>query len=192
MREIYGCTEAGQVASRRTTDGPEWHTYEGLRLSGDGDHSVVQGGHVPQPTLLADVLEVLDAQTFRLLGRSNDLINIAGKRSSLSHLNYHLNSIPGILDGSFWLPPVEPAHGIVRLTTFVVAPEIAPAALHEHVLAALRQRIDPAFLPRRVVNVPALPREPTGKLPNGPFDTWAAAALEQASQRVPSPNQPRG
>ena len=181
LMEIYGCTEAGQVASRRTIDGPEWHTYEGLRLTGDADQSVVQGGHVPQPTLLADVLEVINAQTFRLLGRSNDLINIAGKRSSLSHLNYHLNSIPGIDDGSFWLPPGEPARGIVRLTAFVVAPGIEPGALHEHVASALRQRVDAAFLPRRIVAVPALPREPTGKLPTGPFNAWAAEALERVS-----------
>ena len=186
LMEIYGCTEAGQVASRRTTDGPEWHTYDGLRLSGDADQAVVQGGHVPQPTLLADVLEVMDAQTYRLLGRSNDLINIAGKRSSLSHLNYHLNSIPGIDDGSFWLPPGEPARGIVRLTAFVVAPGIEPGALHEHVASALRQRVDTAFLPRRTVAVPALPREPTGKLPTGPFNAWAAEALERVS------HQPRG
>jgi acyl-coenzyme A synthetase/AMP-(fatty) acid ligase len=183
LMEIYGCTEAGQVASRRTTEGPEWHTYEGLRLCGDGAESVVQGGHVPQPTLLADVLEVINAQTFRLLGRSNDLINIAGKRSSLSHLNYHLNSIPGIHDGSFWLPPDEPAQGIVRLTAFVVAPEIEPAALHEHIVGALRQRVDAAFLPRRVIAVPALPREPTGKLPTGPFNAWAASALERVPPR---------
>ena len=192
LMEIYGCTEAGQVASRRTTDGPEWHTYEGLRLTGDGDHAVVQDGHVPQPTLLADVLEVIDAQTFRLLGRSNDLINIAGKRSSLSHLNYHLNSIAGVDDGSFWLPPDEPAHGVKRLTAFVVAPDIAPAALHQHIVGALRLRVDAAFLPRRIVAVPALPREPTGKLPTGLLDAWAAEALARASQRPQSPRTPRG
>jgi len=61
--EIYGCTEAGQVATRRTTAGPEWRTFDGLCLQGDGDATVVSGGHVPQPTLLADVLEVIDAQT---------------------------------------------------------------------------------------------------------------------------------
>ncbi|MEO8805711.1 MAG: AMP-binding protein [Burkholderiaceae bacterium] len=192
LMEIYGCTEAGQVASRRTTDGPEWHTYEGLRLSGDGDQSIVQDGHVPQPTLLADVLEVIDSQTFRLLGRSNDLINIAGKRSSLSHLNYHLNSIAGIHDGSFWLPPDEPGHGIVRLTAFVVAPDIAPAALHEHIVSALRQRVDAAFLPRRVIKVPALPREPTGKLPAGLLDAWAATVLERQSPRLQPLDPARG
>ena len=54
--EIYGCTEAGQVATRRTTSGAEWHTFDALQLRGDGDAAVVSGGHVPQPTLLADVL----------------------------------------------------------------------------------------------------------------------------------------
>ena len=172
LMEIYGCTEAGQVATRRTTAGVEWHTYDGLALQGDGEHSVISGGHVPQPTELADVLEVIDAQRFRLLGRSNDLINIAGKRSSLSHLNYHLNSIAGVRDGAFWLPHDTDSHdaGIVRLTAFVVAPELSSDAI----VAALRERVDAAFLPRPVLHVPALPREPTGKLSATHFAAWAA------------------
>ena len=181
LMEIYGCTEAGQVASRRSTEGPEWHTYDGLRLTGDGAETVVQGGHVPQPTLLADVLEVIDPQRFRLLGRSNDLINIAGKRSSLGHLNFHLNSIAGVQDGAFWLPPDPDGGGVVRPVAFVVAPALAASDAHETILAALRQRVDPAFLPRRIVAVPALPREPgTGKLPAGPFAAWAERALAAA------------
>jgi len=136
LMEIYGCTEAGQVASRRPTAGIEWHTYDGLRLSGDGAETSVQGGHVPQATPLADVIEVIDATTFRLLGRSNDLINIAGKRSSLGHLNYHLNMIPGVQDGAFWLPPDDAAGGVVRLIAFVVAPELTPQALHDTVIKA--------------------------------------------------------
>ena len=183
LMEIYGCTEAGQVASRRTVEGPEWQAYDGLVLSGDGDHAQVQGGHVPEPTTLADVLEVIDAQTFRLLGRSNDLINIAGKRSSLNHLNHHLNSIDHVHDGTFWLPPdtATDAGGVVRLVAFVVAPELPAAMLHEHVLGALRQRLDPAFLPRRIVAVPALPREPTGKLPAGPLKAWAEEILARSA-----------
>jgi len=183
LMEIYGCTEAGQVASRRPTQGVAWHTYDGLQLSGDGAEVIVQGGHVPQPTPLADVLEVIDATSFRLLGRSNDLINIAGKRSSLSHLNHHLNSIEHVHDGAFWLPLAEDAGRVVRLVAFVVAPGVSPETLHEHVLGALRERLDPAFLPRRVVAVPALPREPTGKLPTGPFATWAERTLAHAAAR---------
>ena len=182
LMEIYGCTEAGQVASRRSTEGAEWHLYDGVQMSGDGAEVTVQGGHVPQATVLADVLEVIDAKTFRLLGRSNDLINIAGKRSSLGHLNFHLNSIAGVQDGAFWLPPDTAGAGVVRPVAFVVAtPELAAGALHETVLAALRQRLDPAFLPRHVVAVAALPREvTTGKLPAQRFAAWAERALAAA------------
>lgn len=161
LMEIYGCTEAGQIATRRTTAGAEWQTYRALVLDGNGERAIVSGGHVPEPTPLADVLEVLSPTAFRLLGRSNDLINVAGKRSSLAHLNYHLNSIEGVQDGAFWLPPAESVEGVARLVAFVVAPGVP----RERLLAELRRRVDPVLLPRRIVTVDALPRDPTGKLP---------------------------
>jgi len=175
LLEIYGCTEAGQVASRRTTAGAEWRTFDGVRLAGDGAAATVSGGHVPQPTVLADVLEVVDAETFRLLGRSNDLINVAGKRSSIGHLDFHLNSIEGVVDGAFWMPPERDADaaGVIRLVAFVVAPGVA----RERIVAALRDRVDAAFVPRRIVHVDALPREATGKLTRARLAEFAARHL---------------
>jgi acyl-coenzyme A synthetase/AMP-(fatty) acid ligase len=38
-------------------------------------------------------------------------------------------------------------------------------------------RVDPAFLPRRVVFVPSLPRDPTGKLPAARLTQLAAQWL---------------
>jgi acyl-coenzyme A synthetase/AMP-(fatty) acid ligase len=116
---------------------------------------------VPEPTPLSDVLEVLSPTRFRLLGRSNDLINVAGKRSSLAHLNHHLNSIPGVHDGAFWLPPAATVEGISRLVAFVVAPTLT----RDEVIAGLRPRVDAAMLPRRVILLDHLPRDATGKLP---------------------------
>ena len=163
MLEIYGCTEAGQVAARRTTAGEVWTTLGDLRLhsetSSDGERFVVSGGHVLQPTPLADLLELIDARRFRLLGRANDLIHVAGKRSSLSHLNFHLNRIPGVDDGAFWLPDDVP-EGVVRLVAFVVAPTLSARRITD----ALRREVESAFVPRRVVHVDRLPREATGKL----------------------------
>lgn len=163
LLEIYGCTEAGQVAVRRTTAGEVWTTLGALRLqreaSPDGERFSVAGGHVLQPTPLADLLELLDAQRFRLLGRANDLIHVAGKRSSLSHLNFHLNRIDGVEDGAFWLPDDVP-EGVVRLVAFVVAPTLSA----RQITAALRREVEGAFVPRRVVHVDRLPREATGKL----------------------------
>jgi acyl-coenzyme A synthetase/AMP-(fatty) acid ligase len=184
LMEIYGCTETGQVATRRTVKGAEWQVFDGVHITGNGEASVAQGGHVPLATTLADVLEVIDPTSFRLLGRSNDLINIAGKRSSLGHLNYHLNAIEGVHDGAFWLPTDVPADGVVRLIAFVVAPDVPAAELSKRVIAAMRQRVDAAFVPRRVVQVPELPRAPgTAKLPAATFAAWAERVLAGASPR---------
>jgi acyl-coenzyme A synthetase/AMP-(fatty) acid ligase len=135
----------------------------------------VQGGHVPEPTPLADVLQLQDAQHFRLLGRANDLIHVAGKRSSLGHLNYHLNSIEGVLDGAFWLPD-EVADGVVRTVAFVVAPDLSAA----EIVARLRPRVEAAFLPRKVVHLDALPREATGKLTHATLRELAHRHLKDA------------
>ena len=171
--EIYGCTEAGQLATRRPTDGPAWQTYDGVRITGSGDQCIASGGHVPEPTPLADVLELLAPDRFLLLGRANDLINVAGKRSSLAHLNFHLNSIEGVRDGAFWMPPTDGVEAVARPVAFVVAPDLEPAALR----TALRERLDPVLVPRRIVMLDELPRDPTGKLPAARLAALAARFL---------------
>jgi acyl-coenzyme A synthetase/AMP-(fatty) acid ligase len=179
--EIYGCTEAGQVAARRTTATDVWTTLSGLsvesQLSDDGARFVVSGGHVLEPTPLADQLELIDRQHFRLLGRANDLIHVAGKRSSLAHLNFHLNRIDGVDDGVFWLPDGL-ADGVVRLVAFVVAPTLSA----RHIIAALRPQVESAFLPRRVVHVESLPRQATGKITEHALREFALRALAQADR----------
>jgi acyl-coenzyme A synthetase/AMP-(fatty) acid ligase len=178
--EIYGCTEAGQVASRRTTEGQRWTTLGALRLrtedGPDGERFIVEGGHVTEPTPLADVLELDDARHFRLLGRANDLIHVAGKRSSLAYLNFQLNRVQGVQDGCFWMPD-EVVDGVVRPVAFVVAPDLAPA----EVITRLRRLLEPAFVPRRVVQVAALPRNDTGKLTVQALRDFAAGHLGNAA-----------
>ena len=112
---------------------------------------------------------MLDARRFRLLGRLADMINVAGKRSSLAYLNHHLCAIPGVRDGAFFLPDAD-GPGVTRLMAFAVA----PGCTREQLLAALRQRIDPAFMPRPLVLLEALPRNATGKLPRSALAELAA------------------
>jgi len=159
LHEIYGFTEAGQIASRRTTMTGEWRTFDGLKLRQTGEVTYVSGGHVEGELPLNDIVELHSDTTFLLHGRTADLINIAGKRTSLASLNHHLNSIDGVQDGVFFMPD-EQAGETSRLAAFVVAPELD----NSEILSALRQRIDAIFLPRPLHLVEALPRNSTGKL----------------------------
>ena len=112
-----------------------------------------------------------------LHGRNADLVNIAGKRTSLAHLNYHLNSIEGVRDGVFVVPD-DTASAVPRLMAFVVAPGVT----REAILDALRTRIDAAFMPRPLTFVAALPRNDTGKLPRAALQALAETADRESSR----------
>jgi acyl-coenzyme A synthetase/AMP-(fatty) acid ligase len=173
--EIYGCTEAGQVATRRTAVTSEWELLEGLRLRELGGQVVVSGGHVEQPTALQDVIEIRnDGTHFVLHGRFADMVNIAGKRNSLGYLNHQLTSIPGVKDGVFFIPDEAEPDSVTRLTAFAVAPGLDAG----DIIAALRERIDAAFLPRPLHLVDALPRQLTGKIPREALRALAAKLKE--------------
>ena len=170
LLEIYGCTETGQMASRRTARDDTWHAFPGVsvELRADG-RAWASGGHIDSPTPLGDVIEPLAPERFLLRGRHADMINIAGKRSSLAHLQAQLLGIEGVVDGVFYMPADAPDGGVARLAAFVVAPGLT----REAVLAALRERVDAAFLPRPLVLLERLPRATTGKLPQEALRTLA-------------------
>jgi acyl-coenzyme A synthetase/AMP-(fatty) acid ligase len=167
LMEIYGSTETGQIASRRTAQTAQWRLFPGLRFEREGERVRACGGHVETATTMGDVIEPVGDTHFLLHGRITDMINIAGKRHSLASLNHLLNTIPGVADGAFYMPDeVKSAQGgaperVVRLAACVVAPALTAA----DVLAALREHLDPVFLPRPLLFVDALPRNSTGKLP---------------------------
>jgi acyl-coenzyme A synthetase/AMP-(fatty) acid ligase len=178
LHEIYGCTESGGIASRRTVTTSEWRAMRDVALRADDKGTWVRGGHVEIEVLLADIIELRDPGRFELYGRTADLVNIAGKRTSLAHLNYHLNSIEGVRDGAFVVPPEE-GELVTRLMAYVVA----PGRSSESLMDALRLRIDAAFLPRPLCLVDALPRNALGKLPREALDGLAT----DVSQRQAAP-----
>jgi acyl-coenzyme A synthetase/AMP-(fatty) acid ligase len=174
LLEIYGSTETGQIAIRRTADTAAWRLWPGVRLSIANDQVYAQGGHIEQLTPMCDVIEITGAEEFLLHGRTADLVNVAGKRSSFGYLNTQLNAIPGVVDGAFFLREgLTGSTGVARLGAVVVAPGLSAAALTEH----LRQRIDPVFLPRPLLIVEQLPRNATGKLPQQALQGFADSQL---------------
>ena len=178
LLEIYGTTETGSIAVRRTTETAEWRLWPEVTLEPREGETWAHGGHVEQPTRMCDVIEVLGAGRFLLHGRLADLVNIAGKRSSLAYLNHQLNSIPGVLDGAFFHCD---AAGDDASTTRVGACVVAPGLDAAAIAAQLRRRIDPVFLPRPLLMVASLPRTSTGKLPQEALRSLAAAQPKPAN-----------
>jgi acyl-coenzyme A synthetase/AMP-(fatty) acid ligase len=125
---------------------------------------------------MCDVIEIIGPEEFLLHGRTADLVNVAGKRSSFAYLNAQLNAIPGVLDGAFFLRDGRSGDtGVARLGALVVAPNLSVAALTEH----LRRRIDTVFLPRPLLLVDQLPRNATGKLPQQALQGFAERHMRE-------------
>jgi acyl-coenzyme A synthetase/AMP-(fatty) acid ligase len=178
LLEIYGTTETGSIAVRRTTETAEWRLWPEVTLEPREGGTWAHGGHVEQPTRMCDVIQVLGSGRFLLHGRLADLVNIAGKRSSLGYLNHQLNSIPGVLDGAFFhCDAAGDDAAVTRVGACVVAPGLDAAAI----TAELRRRIDPVFLPRPLLLVASLPRTSTGKLPQEALRSLAAAQPRPAN-----------
>jgi acyl-coenzyme A synthetase/AMP-(fatty) acid ligase len=161
VMEIFGSTETGVIASRRTIKGSTWLLFDQVkaRQEESGTFSI-KGPHHGEWIELNDHLKIIDDQHFELIGRHSDMIKIAGKRASLSDLSIKLNSIEGVVDGVIFQKESNTS-GIDRLTALVIAPELSTNQISH----ALKQMIDPVFLPRPIIKVDQLPRNKTGKLP---------------------------
>jgi acyl-coenzyme A synthetase/AMP-(fatty) acid ligase len=174
--EIYGSTETGVVAMRRTARDTQWRPVDGVWIESTEAGTRAWGAHFPSPQLLADEVEI-DAQgRFVLLGRQGDLVKIAGRRASLAGLNLLLQDLPGLDDGVFYLPATgSPTERLVLI--------YAGASLERgSALAWLRERMDPVFLPRTFIRVDRLPRADTGKLPRAALDRLYAERQSKASR----------
>lgn len=151
--ELFGSTETLSFASRRVTLSELWQPYTSIQLNKIQQQFVLQGGHIAKAQVLDDNFNIDNKGLFSLLGRSADLIKIAGKRASLNDLNHLLTSIKGIEDGVFFLGKNE------RLFALVVSQLPRPTIIQH-----LKQSIDAVFLPRALYTVTALPRNDMGKI----------------------------
>lgn len=160
LMEIYGCTETGQIATRRTATEDDWRCLDGIALKKDGHRYSVSGPLIQARTMLPDAIDCSGNGRFHLRGRLGDTVKVAGKHASLAQLNSILLGIDGVQDGVF-LMPEEETDRITRLIALVVAPGLRA----ETVLTSLREQIDAAFLPRPLIFVNTLPHNELGKLP---------------------------
>lgn len=158
--EIYGCSEAGAIATRQMTKNIKWQLLNDYKLRVKNEIAILNVPGCKENIKLPDHLELYEGGYFSLLARNNDLVNIGGKRGSLKNLNHKLKSINGVSDAVFILPDGEQGKRI-RLAAFVITSAYDEKTLRQE----LSKYIDTVFLPRPLIIVQKLPYNELGKLP---------------------------
>lgn len=157
--DVYGCSEAGCMATRHADREETWNPLAGLAFETfEDERAVVNAPHMDEPVPLADRLAFGEDGRFRLAGRLGDLINVAGKRGSLGEITRLLLEVPGVDDAAAFLPPTEADN---QRPAAIYAGSASGAAIRAH----LGRSLDAAFIPRPLIQVERLPRTDTSKLP---------------------------
>lgn len=159
--EMFGSTETCIVATRRTAHEDGWRAYPDIRLEPVEGGTIVRAPWLARDQLLQDIIEMRADRSFTVVARHSDLIEVAGKRASLADLTRRLAGLPGVQDAIVFQPAAADDAKVRRCAALVVAPGLSA----REVLRRFRQQVDPAFLPRPLVVVPALPRNEVGKMP---------------------------
>ncbi len=166
VREVFGSTETGGIAHRErcTEPPPAWRPFEGVCVTlAEGDRLAVDSPHLeaglPRPFVTGDVVELLPDGGFRHLGRADGIVKIGGRRISIEAMEEGLRRRPDVADAAVIAVPAEAGRGHQLLAA--VSPADCDLAA---VRLALLERFEPSTLPRRLVAVPAIPREENGKL----------------------------
>jgi acyl-coenzyme A synthetase/AMP-(fatty) acid ligase len=156
LYEIYGCTEAGVMARRRTAHSELWDAFPGGTVVHTDTGAQYRAPQLPDAVPLQDLIESVTDTRFSLRGRAADMIKVAGKRTSLQEITRHLLAVPGVIDAAVFVPQAD-----ARPVAVVVAPTLNS----QQILAQLGERIEAVFLPRPLLLVERLPRNEVGKLP---------------------------
>ena len=156
--EIYGCTEAGSMATRRTAHEEIWTPYPELAFRVQDGATVVRAGHLEGDVVVGDRVDLAADGRFTLLGRDADMIKIGGRRGSLSDIAARIATLPGVTDQVVFMPSDGET---ARPAALIVAPGRNVDELRRELGALL----DAVFVPRPMRIVPALPRNELGKLP---------------------------
>lgn len=175
LLEIYGCSEIGSTAFRRTASETLWRLIPGLSFQPQsaGAPPQIGGAHLTEVQVLQDRVEI-SPEGFTLLGRNEDMVNVGGKRGSLMQITQVLLDTPGIADAVVFMP--EDAAS--RPAALVVAKDEPSSAAIQHYFV---QHLDAVFLPRPLLFVERLPREATGKLHRAKVLELYRATLAQTS-----------
>lgn len=160
--EVFGSTETGGVASRRTGGSSDWTPLPGVTVDRDSDgRLVVTSPYVDgsEPYVTGDAVELTGEQRFRHTGRVDSVVKVGGKRISTAAIEQSLLRLDGVRDAAVLALPSDDERGIRLVAAVVADAPWTPRSLRQE----LSQWWDLVVLPRDIRLVTAIPRGDGGK-----------------------------
>jgi acyl-CoA synthetase (AMP-forming)/AMP-acid ligase II/3-hydroxymyristoyl/3-hydroxydecanoyl-(acyl carrier protein) dehydratase len=164
--ELLGSTETGGIAYRSGDPAGPWRCLPGVQVSAGQDGEMLLSSPFLSadsrtPLVCPDQIAMVDGG-FVHLGRSDDVVKIAGKRVSTEELTAVARRLPGVDDVVTIARPGGGLRG--NELWMIVACEEDSALTPRSLRRALLRRFHPVVIPRRFRFVRALPRSERGKL----------------------------
>ena len=166
ITEVYGSTETGGIALRRRTAGqPDLTPFSCVQWQIQDESLQVRSDFL-SPELAttpegffqtADRVQSDGSQGFRLLGRSDGIVKVAGKRVDLANVQQTLQGVVGVEDAYVFAK--KTAQGRENVILAVVAGAVAL----EDLRAELHKRLEPYSQPRAIKIVSHIPVSSVGK-----------------------------
>ena len=167
--EIYGSTEAGTVAWRRQSNGPEWTLFDGVEAHGDEMNGLVVDSPwtMSHPFTMADGVRFVNERRFLLSGRLDRRVKVLEKYVSLA-------AVESAIESHRLVSRVRAAgygDGVVRIGALVVLSPEGVSELAKGTCAGVASRLRNDLLPslgetafpRRIRFVREIPTNAQGK-----------------------------
>jgi acyl-coenzyme A synthetase/AMP-(fatty) acid ligase len=194
ITEIYGSTETGGIAIRPyEADRDSWEPFACIDWKIVSDRIAVRSAFLSPDLpcdsdgffMTADRVAEDGATRFKILGRADQIVKVAGKRVDLEEVREKIRRLHGVSDAYVVAVPLTSAR-----QTQIAALVETDLSIHE-LRAAIRSMDDRYGRPRKIRIVKAIPVLPNGKLDRQRIDQLlfaprpSSADADPASTRLP-------
>jgi len=200
--EVYGSSETGGVAWRQRGAGADdsWQVMPSVawRVAAADDVLEISSPHLPEAGwfALADKVQAIDRQHFRLKGRVDRIVKVEEKRISLDALERQLTTMAQVADARVLLVEQPESQQRQRIAAFVVLSAAGSdilatqgkLALNRLLREGMAHAVEAIALPRSWRYLDALPVNAQGKTTRA--DLLALLEPQAGADLAEAPRQP--